>query len=241
MAIDLSISFLIALLSGIALYFLFAFLKSVYNIITIKKPIRDFWDECLRTSVSIVVPTYSDENSWQASHTNSIASVKVESLLRSYHRKPEEIKIFEAIDVNDMEENIIIIGGPMSNEITRRIMQFFEFPFFIEDHVLNCCNRKYEPKLDENGEIFEDYAFILKSENPYNKRKNLIIIAGCYFYGCLSGAMAVTDTEILRNICRRTKGKSIGVIIKSHVFHKIPQKPFLLEAFRIEGEANVRI
>jgi len=238
---DLPISFIAALLSGIALFSLLALLRLLYDIITTKKPVLGFWDRCLRSPVSIVVPTYSDENSLFTSRTISSASAKVESLLCSFHKKPEEIKIFEAIDVHNMEENVILIGGPISNEITRKIMQFFKVPFYFENHVLNCCNRKYEPKLDENGDILEDYAFILKTKNPYNNKKNFIVIAGCYVYGCISGVIAVTDRGILRNIYRKAKRKSVGVIIKSHVINNIPQKPFLLEVFEIEDEITVRM
>jgi RNA-binding protein YhbY len=60
------------------------------------------------------------------------------------------------------------------------------------------------------------------------------LVAGCYGYGTYSGAEAITDTEILREIAGRVKAEQIGVIVKSFIIYRIPQKPAIIEAFRIE-------
>jgi hypothetical protein len=237
---DLPISFIEAILSGISVFFLLTFFRSIYDSFINRKPVRYFWDECLRSPVSIVVPAYSDDKSLHTNRMVSLASTKIESLLRSFHRKPDEIKTFEAIDLEDMGENVVLIGGPTSNEITRKVMNLFEIPFCFEDHVLNCRNEKYEPRLDENGEIAEDYAFIFRTRNPYDKRKILLIIAGCHVYGCFSGAIAVTDSEILKVLYKEARKKSMGVIIRTHVIHETAQRPFLLELFGTEDEINIK-
>ncbi len=105
-----------------------------------------------------------------------------------------------------------------------------------QEHTLldNHQNKKYEPKLDENGDVLEDYALIFKVRNPYNDQKNLFVVTGCFGYGTYSGAEAITNFDILREISRKAKARSMGVIIKSYIIQRMPQKPSLVEVLEFE-------
>lgn len=231
-------SIIINLLSTVIAFILGIIFNSVFDNIRKKAPVRSFWDGCLKSSVNIIIPSWPadyEEQPLRTGHSDLLAAARAASLLSSFHNRREEIKILEGkyAAQDRLEENVILIGGPVTNEITRRIMQEFEMPFSFADHILldNRHNKKYEAKADENECILEDYGFVLKTKNPYNDQKSLVIIAGCYGYGTYSGAVAITDYGILRDIIRQAKAESIGLIVKSHIIHEIPQKPFLVEVF----------
>jgi len=228
------------LISAMIFFFLGILSKNFLDIVRKKNPVHYFWNEGLKSSINIIIPSLSknyDEFSLHTGHSDLKAFAITSSLLSSFHNNADEIKMIEARYVLDrLDENIVLIGGPITNEITGEIMSNFKIPFSFEGHVLidNYNNKKYEPKLDENGKILEDYAFILKTKNPYNNKNTLIIIAGCYGYGTYSGAKALTDYDILRKIKRNGTFKSIGLIVKSHIINGIPQRPFLIDSFKLE-------
>jgi hypothetical protein len=86
-------------------------------------------------------------------------------LLPSFHKDPERIKMLEARYAFDrLRENIILIGGPIGNELTKRAMKDSKIPFSCVNHTLldEYHNKKYEAKLDEDGDVLEDFALILR-------------------------------------------------------------------------------
>lgn len=172
MAQDWTFQLATNLLSAMIFFFLGFVSKNFLYIVRKKNPVHNFWDKCLKSSINIIIPSLSknyDEFSLHTGHSDLKASAVTSSLLSSFHNNREEIKIIEARCVsNRLDENIVLIGGPITNEITREIMSKFEIPFSFEGHVLNdnYNNKKYVPKL-ENDKILEDYAYILKTNNPY--------------------------------------------------------------------------
>ena len=234
------LSFIINLLSALIFFLLGVVSKSIFDTIRKKNPVRSFWGECLKSSVNIIVPSGPenyDEFSFHTGYSDLTAAAEIKALLTSHHKKPKEIRILEVKhDGNRLKENLVLIGGPVTNEITMRIFQDIAVPFSFMGHTLidNLNSKEYKPKSDTNGQVLEDYGLVLRNVNPYNKQKEIIIIAGCYGHGTYSGAVAVTDYEILRDINRKVKPKSRGILVKSHVIHEIPQKPDLVEIFGYE-------
>lgn len=240
MFVDWTLSLIINLVAAVIFFILGIISKTIFDIVRKKNPVRNFWGECLTSPVNIIIPSVPedyDEFSFHTGYSDMKASAKVSSLLSTFSNVSEGVKILEAKYAYDrLDENVVLIGGPITNEIIRRIIQDFDIPFSFTNHTLidNYHNKKYEPKLGEDKNVLEDYAFILKIMNPFNNKKILVIIVGCWGYGSYSGSVAVTDYESLRIIRRRTKAKSIGIIVRSHIVHKIPQKPSIIEVFEIK-------
>jgi hypothetical protein len=188
---------IINLISAVVFFILGIISKNVLDIFRKKKPVDNFWNKCLRSSTNIVIsslPANYHEFSLYTGYSDLKASARIASLLPSFHKDPERIKMLEARYASDrLRENVILIGGPIGNELTKRVMKDFEIPFSFVDHTLldKYHNKKYEAKLGEDGDVLEDYALILRIKNPYNSQKNLFLVAGCYGYGTYSGAEAV--------------------------------------------------
>ncbi|MBQ9104061.1 MAG: hypothetical protein IJY57_03125 [Clostridia bacterium] len=93
-------------------------------------------------------------------------------------------------------ENLLVIGGPFHNQITRLILEQFDFPFgWDSDANLTFKTETgvdtYSPKLTGFTKQFygEDYSLVLNIKNPTSPDKRILLIIGCRSIGCLGGAI----------------------------------------------------
>ncbi len=106
-------------------------------------------------------------------------------------------KDFSCIREQDIDDNLLIIGGPFHNSVTKNL--FFnennKLPFYFESDATLVYTgadgtKRYSPKLTGDGKYYEtDYALILNVKNPANPQKRVIAIIGCRSVGCYGGAV----------------------------------------------------
>ncbi len=72
----------------------------------------------------------------------------------------------------DLEKNIILIGGPVVNAITERINDKMDIRFVKED------NWKVRSLISGNEYHSDEIGVIIKTRNPFNPRKQLLLVAG---------------------------------------------------------------
>ena len=115
-----------------------------------------------------------------------------------------------------LNNNLVIIGGPMWNEYTREIMEDKEYnlPYqyvwspeeSIEDYVLNnITNEKYKTsKKRKNGEeiIIGDYGLFAVLPNKYAEGKVIVLISGVTGTGGLGAARAFTEGDVSHQNCK---------------------------------------
>lgn len=142
----------------------------------------------------------------------------IKSLMRLYPQlKPmwctgEE---FEHHCENPYEQNLILIGGPDYNKITRVFMGESNFKFGTKKGETILINKNTEKKYlsstksSSNIEIRTDYGFFLKKINPKNKNKKLIMINGIHTYAVFGAAKCFLDEtqEIAIQNCKLVTDK----------------------------------
>ncbi len=84
-------------------------------------------------------------------------------------------------DLNELKENLIIIGGPVTNRITKAMNLKLPVHFDEKKNIIS-KSRKYTS---------DDIGFILKTENPYDKDKSILVIAGKRYSGTKSAVLAL--------------------------------------------------
>ncbi len=104
-------------------------------------------------------------------------------------------KEFNNLPGNPYADNLILIGGPDYNQITRAFMDYTPFEFNkndLGDTILKYKKTEqiFESKFTKQKEIEEviDFGFFLKMPNPNNPNKKLIIINGIHTYGVYGAA-----------------------------------------------------
>jgi len=114
-------------------------------------------------------------------------------------------KQFPSEDIT--KRNFLLIGSPVINDITDILMKQLDLPYNFEGPIvkekdtligsfgkevkepvvwIEKDSEKLLPQFKDNKEVVVDYATIIKAQNPFNKSKNVIILAGSYDLGTLA-------------------------------------------------------
>lgn len=133
-----------------------------------------------------------------------------------YPKTNVEFKPESGVNPEDLQKNIIIVGGPDYNQYASRFGN--KIPFIYEtgesSHDIYLKHQEtgntFEP--DISNEPIVDYGFFAKTENPYNPEKSLIFIGGCHTYGVYGAAKAFgyhsdEPDQIAYNNCQKIVDK----------------------------------
>jgi len=95
------------------------------------------------------------------------------------------VKLDTEIKEEDLKQNLILIGGPVVNRITEEINEKLPIRFSKDGNwnIYSAVSGKYYYG-EENG-------IIVKAKNPYNKDKNVFVIAGKRYSGTRAAIVAV--------------------------------------------------
>lgn len=112
-------------------------------------------------------------------------AVDLALFLGTFLTKTEGPAVVEDKDVraHDLDSNLIIIGGPVTNKVTKMVNEKLPVKF---DGKKNIISHKKAYKQDDCG-------FIARAENPFNKSKNIIVIAGKRYGGTKAAVIAFTQ------------------------------------------------
>jgi DNA-binding transcriptional ArsR family regulator len=83
---------------------------------------------------------------------------------------------------SDMKENLIVIGGPVINSVTKRINEKMAIRFDSKKNIYSSLTKKTY-RSDECG-------LIVKFRNPYDREKFILVIAGKRASGTRAGILA---------------------------------------------------
>ncbi|MEM7819689.1 MAG: S-layer protein [Candidatus Aenigmatarchaeota archaeon] len=103
------------------------------------------------------------------------------------------IKLDTELHPHDLKENLILIGGPVTNKITMMINSKMPIRFDEKRNIYSSISKKTY-KNDECG-------LIIKMTNPFDKEKKILVIAGKRFSGTRAAILAFLQkfNEISKN------------------------------------------
>ena len=145
-------------------------------------------------------------------------------------------KDYKIVYVDEREldpcENLILLGGMDTNRLTKEAVEQIDPGLSIHDpgpgikmeihdlRPLNQPRERHSRKLPSR-KIYKasddtDYGMIIRSPNPFNPSKGLIIIAGAYGYGSWAGASLVREASFLLkceelDLLSGVKSRSLGI------------------------------
>lgn len=103
----------------------------------------------------------------------------------------------------DLSSNLILIGGPFHNCVTRNFLERMgtSWPFRFEDDATlvytdpegKLPTQRFTPLAVDEKYYGEDFALIMNVKNPYDPEKRVIFIAGCRSIGCYGGAIFLSQ------------------------------------------------
>ncbi len=113
------------------------------------------------------------------------------------------VKLDTEVRESDLEQNLILIGGPITNKIMEKVNA--KMPIRFENGNI---------KSTLSGSVYpeDEVGLIVKMKNPFNKDKYILVVAGKRFAGTRAAIIA-----FLKNFGKLTKGNVHNNNIKAKV------------------------
>ena len=86
------------------------------------------------------------------------------------------------IEMNDMKKNLILIGGPIINKVTRKINDKMPVRFVGKNIHSSVSKKTYRN---------DDCGLIVKMDNPFDREKKILVVAGKRFSGTRAAIIAL--------------------------------------------------
>lgn len=103
---------------------------------------------------------------------------------------PEDsIKLDTQIRGNDLKKNLILIGGPAVNYITSKVNSKLPIRFVKVKYRGNYYDSFYST-ISKKNYSDESYGIIVKTKNPFDKAKQILVVAGRKFKGTRAAILA---------------------------------------------------
>lgn len=162
-----------------------------------------------------------------------------------YHLNKVYSKIKFDIDMEcffnekDLNKNIILIGGPVNNRLTRRFLEEINIPFRFEGYTLvdELNNKRYDAVIS-NDNIETDYSLIVNWDNPFVPGYRTIMICGCRTIGCYAGVLFLTESFRELKLMKNQKNHVAIVKTKGGSYHVIG-KPALVSFNVFDGKSEI--
>lgn len=104
--------------------------------------------------------------------------------LGTFLARMEKLSVHHDIDLHehDLEDNLIVVGGPVTNRVSRMLNEKMPINFDKKKNVYSSASdRTYY--LDETG-------IIVKMKNPFDETKNVLVLAGKRYTGTRAAVIA---------------------------------------------------
>lgn len=131
-----------------------------------------------------------------------------------------------------MNYNLILTCAPKRNKVTEHILEHsaslrYQMTTDPETNENLLFDTRVEQYLRSSRDIVHthdteshtirgyDFGLIVSMPNPIKRIHNVVILAGIHGAGTIGCSMLVTDTEQLKELCRRRRGNIIAEIVRA--------------------------
>lgn len=130
---------------------------------------------------------------------------------------------FNNIDNIKLKQDLILIGGPFNNSVTKELLfnPKFSLPFEFDNKnnliykKFGQSNIKYTPEFSSDGTYCKkDYSLIIVKDNPFDHDKKIIALIGCHSLGCY-GAACYIKNQLFKNKAAR-KDTNYAIIFQCY-------------------------
>lgn len=181
------------------------------RIVRHRAPARGIWG--LKPDGRVTIVITKAELRDESEHTDLVypaearAAGEVESfLVRLYPKIRPRVTLSDAVPPELLRDDLVIIGGPVYNKITRQVLGHFPSIARFDGYQLVMAHDTWlkEAKLDDDGRIAGDVGLVMIAPNPWNPSRRAIVLCGSRTYGCLAASRAMVRSDVART--RRAVG-----------------------------------
>lgn len=174
------------------------------------RSVRRFWKPFVTSDLKIVTSIFGKEEHYILERSGLVGvgdMWALDGLRRQLERAGvDRLPIVSSHQLTGLERqgNLILVGGPHSNRVTAEVMRrlpvtFTYGPEEVHDaniydsltgEVMGCV-------LDSEGQLALDQGILIRAVNPFNRDRNVIILAGSFGYGTNAAVRLLARPEIL--------------------------------------------
>lgn len=242
-ALDLVIN-LAAALIGFVLGRAWQLLRQEYRVRRAKR----FWRPFLREPIQIVMGHHMNFRGYEPSGFigvgNAFALNELQLFLKELEVSIYNVKLANQIDDRDLTHNLILLGGPDGNAITKAVLSHLSSTYrFGNDSIHEVAiydstdrAKVYAPQVqvtsDGSADLVNDCGLIFKAPNPFCDGKEVLIFAGSFGYGTWAGARLMSTLATFRD--RRFRElEHFECLIETEVVLKTPLRIGVLDVRKL--------
>ena len=237
---------LIATLIGLLIGLAYSYYKEKFS----QRAMKWFWYPTPAKKIYLVYGSLSNPNESERENVineqDAFTLGELRVFLEQYY---SEVIITSNESEIDWKFPVVSLGGPVPNQLTKRIGKSGILPFWFEDAQSSeetqrvITTRQQEETFSssfENGKIKSDVGFIAKIPSPDNAFQYCIVIAANYGIGTLGIVRYLTETDKVRKLRKLNKGNFFQSVIRSHVLNKSIMHTELVQnrLIRIAGDES---
>lgn len=164
----------------------------------------------------------------RSTHRTSINEVRV--LLEftpTFESIGIEYRITDSLEAPDSElssANLLILGGPAVNDVSRRafdaIQDTLPVRINLDELAITIANRVYAPEYDSAGErVVKDYGLVVRCQNPFDAshRTAAFIVMGCHGFGTAGSARLLRNPALARQLAAEVDQRDFVAIAEIRV------------------------
>lgn len=202
-------------------------------------PLRDlrqrFWRPLVDDGLQIVLGRFTQFSRFEQSGFigvgDAVAMTEIQSCLATLGISGAPISYADRLDGNALRTNLILLGGPDANILTReaisRLTTTLEFgdPDRHEIGLFDSKeNRYFAPRkgIDINKKE-NDFGVIFWCQNPFEPRKRIILCAGSFGYGTWACVRHILSLDFLTNKAV-AMGANLELLIETDILWDAPQR-----------------
>lgn len=132
----------------------------------------------------------------------------------------------------DLDYNLVLLGGPSFNRMTRNFLQMLNLPFSQDvqprgnpEYFVLPGGEEVRPQVvdfpDGEQELVEDVGLFVRAVNPANPETDVTICTGSYTAGSLAAVRAFTHPDVAQLNIDVVRGR-IGQVRDFFVLFKVP-------------------
>jgi hypothetical protein len=176
----------------------------IWNYVSRDRHFDKFWGE-FTEDLLIVLPFRNPSPEARYSPT-LVGLMEFSNRLREI--KAIDVTSSDNLSFSEQRRNILAVGGPITNLVTKNILQHDSIFYSFEGHAIVRVNEpdwRLDPTPKSGMMIEKDYGLITRISNPYDKSKDVICLAGCYGWGVQACLRLLSDVDSIKYLNSATR------------------------------------
>lgn len=116
-------------------------------------------------------------------------SLLVPRLVRAYRDVDlQQVSLSEGLPGRDLEADLLLLGGPKTNEVTGRALDALPaLPLRVDGNVIAWGEERFEGRV-LGDRVVSDFGYVVRAPSPFAPGRRIVVVAGSHTFGTVAAA-----------------------------------------------------